>query len=240
MRKFLFLLVFIPLVSFGQNFQISDFMDLDENAENGKKIIKNLEALMIRNDLRMLEKTQYYDYYILKNCNVGNKDRGTEFVDDGFSWQCTSSHPYKDKFGNTNSFNYRQYPPQTNYREEELIISEFAKNYNSLNETAEKWVELRYYKKIQNNNYKNKFEIDKQSFKINFQFSNKSGFDFLKRGILDVAEYDYTLPPLYGGAPTVNYIYKKNGRTIQFTIREKDETSHIGIIYSCSNCTAFD
>ena len=231
MRKLLFFLFFIPLISFGQNFQINDFIDLDENAENGKKIIKNAEAIMIRSGLRMIKKYAHYDYYILENCNVGNKDRGTGFVDDGFSWQCASSHPYKDKSGNTNSFNYRQSIPHTNYREKENITSKFVKNYDSLNKKASTWVNLNYYKKIENKD---------QGFTIDFQFSNKSEFEFLKRGILDVAEYDYTPERFYGDYPPMNYIYKKNGRTIRFTLIEGDDVAEIIINYSCSNCTALD
>jgi len=219
--------------TYSQSFNIKDFLDLDENKNNGSQIIKDAEALMISINLRMIEKKQIYEYTILKECNKGN------YMPNDCQWQCTNNSGYKnsnDKF----SFKYKQSIPHPNYIERKYNTSNFVRNYNSVEKKASTWVELRRYKSIRNNNCKNEFVIDEQGFIIDFQFSNKSEFEFLKRGILDVAKYNYTPDSYYSDYPPVNYIYEKNDRTIRFTLLEGDDVADIVIKYSCSNCTALD
>ena len=230
MKIILITLFLFPFFFFSQNFSIYDFLSLDENADNGKRIIKDAERIMhSTNGLRMIDKYSHYDYYVLKNCNVG------ELIG-GYYWECTSQSIYRDKNGNTNSFLLKQLIPHTNYRENEYIGSEFVRNYDKTTETASTFVNISYYKAIQNDNYKNIFGIKEQSLKISFQFSNKSEFYYLRRGILDIADYDYTPSAYYGDYPPVNYIFKNNERIIRFTITEGDDIGEIDIIYKCSNC----
>ena len=234
MKIILTTLFLFPFLFFSQNFSISDFLSLDENADNGKRIIKDAERIMhSTNGLRMIDKYSHYDYYVLKNCNVGNIGK---INDDGYNWQCTNINNYRDKNGNMNSFLFKQSIPHTNYRENEYIISEFAKNYNKTTERASTFVDIKYYKQIENNNYKNIFEIKEQYFKISFQFLNKSEFYYLKRGILDIADYDNTPSSYYGDYPPVIYIFKNNERIISFTITEGDDIGEIDITYKCSDC----
>ena len=67
MKIILTTLFLFPFLFFSQNFSISDFLSLDENADNGKKIIKDAERIMhSTNGLRIIDKYSHYEYYVLK------------------------------------------------------------------------------------------------------------------------------------------------------------------------------
>tara|TARA_B100000768_G_scaffold125050_1_gene115754 strand:+ start:674 stop:862 length:189 start_codon:yes stop_codon:yes gene_type:complete len=62
MKKLILILLFIPIVLNSQNFDINDFINLDESANNGNKIMKSAEALIFQNGIRMIKKKQEYEY----------------------------------------------------------------------------------------------------------------------------------------------------------------------------------
>ena len=223
MKKLILILLFIPIVLNSQNFDINDFINLDESANNGNKIMKSAEALIFQNGIRMIKKKQEYEYWILKNCDVGS------YLEDG-RWRCRNSSSYSDANGNYN-FKYKQQIPHNNYEENKWNTSNFAKNYNSVNETATTWVELKAYNLTRNDNKDDEFRLEASSFSISIQFSEKTQYSYLKNGIINLAEYDYTPDVYYGDYPPVNYIYKKGERIIRFTFTESDKTSTIKINY---------
>tara|TARA_B100000767_G_C19595925_1_gene463476 strand:+ start:122 stop:802 length:681 start_codon:yes stop_codon:yes gene_type:complete len=223
MKKLILILLFIPIVLNSQNFDINDFINLDESANNGNKIMKSAEALIFQNGIRMIKKKQEYEYWILKNCDVGS------YLEDG-RWRCRNSSSYSDANGNYN-FKYKQQIPHNNYEENKWNTSNFAKNYNSVNETATTWVQLTAFKRTSNDNKDDEFILEASSFFISIQFSEKTQYSYLKNGIINLAEYDYTPDVYYGDYPPVNYIYKKGERIIRFTFTESDKTSTIKINY---------
>ena len=223
MKKLSLILLFIPFVLNSQNFDINDFINLYESANNGNKIMKSAEALIFQNGIRMIKKKQEYEYWILKNCDVGS------YLEDG-RWSCRNSSSYSDANGNYN-FKYKQQIPHNNYEENKWNTSNFAKNYNSVNETATTWVNLKAFKRTSNDNKDDEFILEASSFFIRIQFSEKTQYSYLKNGIINLAEYDYTPDVYYGDYPPVNYIYKKGERIIRFIFTESDKTSTIEINY---------
>ena len=223
MKKLSLILLFIPFVLNSQNFDINDFINLYESANNGNKIMKSAEALIFQNGIRMIKKKQEYEYWILKNCDVGS------YLEDG-RWSCRNSSSYSDANGNYN-FKYKQQIPHNNYEENKWNTSNFAKNYNSVNETATTWVNLKAFKRTSNDNKDDEFILEASSFFIRIQFSEKTQYSYLKNGIINLAEYDYTPDVYYGDYPPVKYIYKKGERIIRFTFTESDKSSTIEINY---------
>ena len=208
MKKLNFLLLFLPLISFGQYFDVEDFKNLID--------LRSVESLMYTKGLRNIEVEKQFQYLEHTKCNC-SVFSSTKNRNDDCDWCCLA-------VGEIITKGYElQKVPFTNYEIRHKQISKFANNYNSEKKSATLFVNTNYVRENKNTNCKNEFYGDwKKTIYIDFQLNDKDEGEYLKKSIVENAEYIKTIQ--IGESIYVKYVYqdKKRERSIYFDIVEYD------------------
>ena len=212
------LLLFFFVISTSLNsqvFRVSDFTKINPNKENGELLVQELEAMFLRKNLEPYDISEDFEYTELSidkndlnNCkkDENRKLRGT--------WIGPAVLKSSKSKLNSTDIGYKY------YREGRFIISKWALDYKLDDATAITWVEVRWSKKVDNDNCKNipvPLGYKNWNTYVSLQLNNANERERFKEDVKRL-EYEDTMKEIYGDRFISSYKWEKDGIKIGFNL----------------------
>tara|TARA_Y100001970_G_C14229697_1_gene857836 strand:- start:941 stop:1603 length:663 start_codon:yes stop_codon:yes gene_type:complete len=213
MKKLILVLLFVPLISFGQNFTFYELIELFD--------LRSSESLMYKKGLRNIKVSKMYTYKEITRTADCELDPDGKLCD----WRCRTVDEVIRSEYEKSSIDFKNYIFIKSQR------SKFADGYNSETKTAYSFIDIFYSEESDNGNCNNSFTFGSPpiyTLSIDIQFNDKSDFEYLKKSILENAEYQKTVD-LYNTVPEAKFLFldKKRDRNIFFSLSEYDDSGII-------------